>query len=141
MVAYSRLGQLLSARRMTVPELNKRMREQGLAANLKSLYRLSVRHRPVERLDLRLAAALCQVLEVSLSELVMFDSSQPELRSLPEDQQSRLDTLMARSRAGSLLPAEREEFVRLVSLTEEIMLDNARLLAAAKSNVSSGAPV
>src|SRR6184192_2743656 len=105
MSAYSRLTRLLSERRMTVPELHRQIRQRGLTANVKSLYRLSTTNRPLERLDLRLAAAICEVLGVSLTELISFDSSTGELRQLGNRSQRRLENLMSLNREG-LLDAE-----------------------------------
>jgi hypothetical protein len=62
--AYSQLKHVLSTRKMTVPELYRRITQHGMQVNLKSLYRLSHEHQPLERLDLRVAGAICQVCDV-----------------------------------------------------------------------------
>jgi hypothetical protein len=69
MQAYSRLKRVLDERKLTVPELLRRIKRAGMKVNLKSLYRLSNEHQPVEHLDLRVAGAICWVCDVPLSEL------------------------------------------------------------------------
>ena len=129
MQAYSQLKRVLSERRMTVSELYRRMMQRGMRVNLKSLYRLSHDHQPLERLDLRVAGAICQVCEVPLSELIHFEAPNQRLRRLSVAKQRRLDTLMAKHNEGRLTDLEREEFRVLVHEAEAIALTNARLLA------------
>jgi hypothetical protein len=105
------------------------MLQRGMHVNLKSLYRLSHDHQPLERLDLRVAGAICQVCEVPLSALIRFEASNQELRRLSAAKQRRLDTLMAKHNEGRLTDLEREEFRVLVHEAEAIALANARLLA------------
>jgi hypothetical protein len=50
--AFSRLKRVLGERRMTVPDLHRRVQAEGVRINLKSLYRLSKQDQPLERLDL-----------------------------------------------------------------------------------------
>ncbi len=71
--AYSRLKRLLGERKLTIPELHRRIRQQSMNVNLKSLYRLSNEHRPLERLDLRVAGIICQVCQIALSDLISFE--------------------------------------------------------------------
>lgn len=126
--AYSQLKCVLSARKMTVPELYRRITQHGMRVNLKSLYRLSHEHQPLERLDLRVAGAICQVCDVALSELITFETT-TRLRRLAGAKQKRLDALMTKNNEGQLTDAEREELRALVRQAEEITLANARLLA------------
>jgi hypothetical protein len=127
--AFSCLNHLLGERDWTVPELHRRLRERGLRVNLKSLYRLNDDRRPLQRLDLRVAAAVCQVLQVPLSGLITFAETGGKLRRLPVARQRRLDTLMARNNDGRLNAAERAELGQLVREAETIALHNARVLA------------
>ena len=122
--AYSRLKRVLGERKMTVPELHRHIRQRGMSINLKSLYRLSNEHQPLERLDLRVAGAICQVFGIQLSELITF-----EMRRLSAAKQRRLDALMAKNNDGWLTDTEREELRTLVREAEEITLNNARLLS------------
>ena len=68
MYAYSRLKRLLKQQRMSVPEPHRRMCSQGLHINVKSLYRLSNDTQPVDRLDMRVAGAICQICAIPLSD-------------------------------------------------------------------------
>lgn len=127
--AYSRLRRVLGQRNLTVQELHRRIRQQGMSVNLKSLYRLNNDSLPVERLDLRVAGIICAVCAVPLSELIAFESPRPRLRHLPRQNQKRLDELMERNNNGGISHAERRELKGLVREAEEIALDNARTLA------------
>lgn len=129
MNAYSRLKHLLKQQRMSIPELHRRMRNQGLHVNVKSLYRLSKDSQPVDRLDMRVAGAICQVCAVPLSDWIVFEEETGSLRTLALEKQSRLDALMTKNNAGSLTPIERDELQTLVHEAEQITLANARLLA------------
>jgi hypothetical protein len=135
--AYSRLRRVLDEQNMTVPELHRRMREQGLKINLKSLYRLSNDQQPLQRLDLRVAGAICQVFALPLSELIAFERPKRKLRRLASVKQKRLDILMAKNNEGELSSSEGEELRELVREAEEIMLDNARQLAAQRQQLAS----
>jgi hypothetical protein len=121
---------------MTVPELQRRIRQRGMNINLKSLYRLSDEHKPLERLDMRVAGAICDVCDVSLSDLITFEAQTGNLHSLSDAKQQRLDSLMAGNNAGTLTEAEREELRALVREAEEITLRNARLLQEQQRQLS-----
>jgi hypothetical protein len=129
MHAYSRLKHLLDSRQLTVPDLHRRLEQQGFRVNLKSLYRLGNDELPLERLDLRVAGAICQVCRVPLSELISFETGRTRLRRLSAAKQRRLDALMGRNNEGRLTRAERSELEGLVREAEEITLANARALA------------
>jgi DNA-binding Xre family transcriptional regulator len=134
MQAYSRLSQLLSQQNMTIPELQKRIEHHGIHVNLKSLYRLSKGHQPLQRLDLRVAGAICQEFEVSLSELIDFKKESNQLANLSIDKQQRLEELMARNNEGSLTDEQYRELQDLVGEAEQVTLHNARLLAKQRIN-------
>lgn len=127
--AYSRLKQVLDERQMSVPELHRRIGKQGLRINLKSLYRLSYEHQLLERLDLRVAGAICQVCEVPLSDLITFEGSRRRLQRFSAVKQKRLDTLMTKNNEGQVTPEELEELRSLVREAEAMTLGNARALA------------
>ena len=126
--AYSRLKRLLDERNITVPEVHKRIQQRGMHVNLKSLYRLSREHQPLARLDLRGAGAICQVCEVPLSELIIFESPKWTLYRLAAAKQKRLDTLMTKNNEGQLIGGEREELRTLVREADEMTSANARIL-------------
>jgi hypothetical protein len=126
--AYSRLKRVLNQQQMSVPELQRRIRQRGLNINLKSLYRLSDEQKPLERLDMRVAGAICEVCDVSLSDLVAFETHPGTLQTLPAAKQRRLESLMTKNNEGTLTEAEREDLRSLVREAEEITLRNARLL-------------
>jgi hypothetical protein len=136
MHAYSRLNRILQQQKVSIAELHRRIRRRGLRVNIKSLYRLSDEHQPVERLDLRVAGAICQVCAVPLSAWIVFEEEDGRLRTLAPDQQERLETLMAKNNAGQLTDTERNELQTLVRAAEEITLANARLLAAQRQDLA-----
>lgn len=128
-LAYSRLKRVLSELKITVPELHRRINlSLGMKVNLKSLYRLSNETSPVERLDLRVAGAICEVCKVPLGDLITFETGEENLRRLEAKKQKRLDELMALNNDGLLTPQEREELQALVREVEELSLQNARVL-------------
>ena len=92
MNAYSRLKRLLQQRYLSVSELQSRMQRQGFHVNVKSLYRLSDELYPVDRLDMRVAGAICQACEVSFSEWIVFEPP-PKERARSEASPSRRITL------------------------------------------------
>ena len=83
--AYSRLKRLLKQQQLSVPELHRRMRSGGFRVNIKSLYHLSDEDQPVQRLDMRVAGAICQVCAVPLSEWIVFEPDDGRLRTLASD--------------------------------------------------------
>jgi hypothetical protein len=128
--AYSRLKRILSKHKMTVPELRRRIRESGVSVTLKSLYRLNDAAQPLERLDLRLAGAICRACRTQLSDWIVFQKSPTKLRRLSVAKQHRLDGLLEMNRDSRLSGSEREELQALVRETEELSLQNARTLTA-----------
>jgi hypothetical protein len=134
--AYSRLKGILKQQRMSIPELNRRIRASGMEVNVKSLYRLSREDHPLERLDMRVAGAICQACSVPLSDWIVFERESDPLRSLPADKQARLDRLMILNNSGQISPAERAELRTLVLEAEEITLANARILAAQRRRIT-----
>jgi hypothetical protein len=135
--AFSRLKRVLDEQQMTVPALHRRLREQGLRINVKSLYRLSNDRQTLQRLDLRVAGAICQMFDLPLSELITFEVPRTKLRRLAHKKQKRLDDLMARSNDGALTTSEGQELRLLVREAEEITLDNARQLAEQRRQLAT----
>ena len=128
--AFSQLKRVLGERGMSVPELHRRLEQEGLSVNLRSLYRLVKDDRPLERLNLRVAGLICRVCEVPLSRLIAFEMDDVRLRRLSAAKQLRLDELMGGHNEGRLTASQRKELQGLVRETEEIALDNARRLAS-----------
>jgi DNA-binding Xre family transcriptional regulator len=129
MVAYSRLPRILAERRLSVPELHRRLKQQDQSVNIKSLYRLNDARQPLARLDLRVAGAICQLCDVTLADLVDFSGQGAKLATLAADKQGQLDALMDKNNQGKLSRKERQELQDLVRQTQEITLHNARILA------------
>jgi hypothetical protein len=135
--AYSRLKQLLSEQKLTIPELHRQIQEQGLSVNRKSLYRLSNDRQPVERLDLRVAGVICEVCRVPLSELIAFEARRPRLRRFAVAKQKRLDFLMTKNNDGRLTRTEQAELEGLVREAEQLTLENARTLASQRRELAT----
>lgn len=129
-IAYSRLEQILAERGLTVPELHRRLQEREIDVNIKSLYRLNDAAKPLAKLDLRIAGAICQLCEVTVADLVDFAKEGTRLENLPEEKQSRLDALLDKNNEGRLTKRERRELQELVRETQAIALRNARTLAS-----------
>ena len=106
-----------------------------MGVNVKSLYRLSSEHRPLERLDLRVAGMICHVCKVPLSDLISFENGHGKLRRFSAAKQKRLDVLMTRNNDGDLGRAELLELKALVREAEEMNLKNARVLARQKQQL------
>jgi Cro/C1-type HTH DNA-binding domain len=135
--AFSQLKRVLGERKLSVPQLQRRLEEHGLIVNLKSLYRLTKDDQPLERLNLRVAGMICQVCDVPLSKLIAFESAEIRLHRLSAAKQKRLDALMDRSNQGRLTSAECTELKTLVRDAEEISLSNARKLASQRRSLAS----
>ncbi len=135
--AYSQLKRVLDERNITVSELHRRIERGGMRVNLKSLYRLSKEHQPLDRLDLRVAGAICQVCEVPLSELISFELPKRRLQRFSTAKQKRLDSLMFKNNEGQLTNAEAEELRILVREAEEMTLANARALARHRQRLAT----
>ena len=134
--AFSQLKRVLGERRLSVPQLQRRLEEHGLTVNLKSLYRLAKDDQPLERLNLRVAGMICQVCDVPLSKLIAFELAETRLRRLSAAKQNRLDALMDKNNEGVLTSAERRELRALVRDAEEIALSNARKLAGQRRSLT-----
>ena len=140
MNAYSHLNRILQRQELSIPELHRRLRTRGFQVNVKSLYRLSNANQPLERLDMRVAGAICQVCTVPLSEWIVFEEETANLHMLAAEKQGRLDILMAGNNEGRLTTAERDELQALVREAEEITLANARLLASHRARLTLSQP-
>lgn len=132
MNAYSRLNRLLKAQRLSVQELHRRILSLGINVNIKSLYRLSDENRSIDRLDMRVAGAICQACTVALSEWIAFEDELSSMRSMALYKQKKLEHMMNQNNNSLLTEVEFSEFQILVREAEEISLYNARLFAQKK---------
>ena len=115
---YSRLGELLKARNLTVAELGDQITSRyGLVVDAESL-RTWVRDTPVQRADLELAGAAAAILDVSLADL--FDVN--AIPDLPEEvdvldpsDAERLSELLDLQQSRQLSEAEATELAALVA--------------------------
>ncbi len=134
--AFSRLKSLLEKRRLTLTELRQRLEQAGVRTGQRSLSRLGDETQPLERLDLRIAGAICQVCDVPLTDLIVFRSEEG-FRRLSPTKQKRLDWLMDGNNNGTLTETELEELRRLAHECEEMTLHNAQFLATQHQEASS----
>ncbi len=127
--AYSRLKTVLKQQDATLDELRSLLEATGIRVGSRALARLGDESKPLERLDLRLAGAICQVCEVSLSELIVFRPAEGGFRRISLVKQKRLDYLLDGNNEGTLTKPELEELRRMVRKSEEMTVHNARYLA------------
>ena len=95
--------------------------------NVKSLYRLT-EDEPLQKIDLRIAAAICHTVGIALSDLITFERPKAQLKRLDGRALMRLDALMAKNNEGRLTTAQRKEFVALADQAHRISMENARTL-------------
>jgi hypothetical protein len=117
-VVYPQLGEILRARRLTVADLERQLRQRfGLTVNTKTLYRLT-KTEPIQRADLEVALATAAILEIALDDLFT-------MQTLPNDGDAavpvldpaasrRLAELFDRQATHTLTTAERGEIDRLI---------------------------
>ncbi len=113
-VAYSRLQKILEEKRLSVPELHRRLQQQDQGVNI-----------------LRVAGAICQLCDVTLADLVDFSGQGAKLAALAADKQDRLDRLMEKNNQGELSRKEQRELQDLVRETQELTLHNAKYVPEA----------
>lgn len=135
---YSRLNVLLAEQDMKVPDLYRKLAERGAPVDIKSLYRLNDPLSPVEKIDARIAAHLCDVLGVDLGVLFSF-REKLDLKAItpfPASRQKRLEALLDANRENRIDEAERKELSQLVEEAETLMLSNARVLARQRQSLA-----
>jgi DNA-binding Xre family transcriptional regulator len=128
-LAYSRLRSVLALKNMTVFQLHRMLEEMGFPVNIKSVYRLAT-DEPLQKVDLRIAGAICQACNIQLGELITFDKPRAQLRQLDTKSQRRLEELMTKNNEGKLTASERKEFAQLADKAHRISMENARVLLA-----------
>jgi hypothetical protein len=127
--AYSRLRIVLARLNVTVFQLHRQLVESGFAVNIKSLYRLAS-EQPLQKIDLRIAAAICRACDVDLAELISLEKPRSQLRQLDAKLQARLEELMEKNNDGKLTAQDKKEFGQLAQRAHRISLENARTLQA-----------
>jgi len=114
---------------ITVFQLHRRLADGDFAVNIKSLYRL-VSEDPLQKIDPRIAAAICKVCGVELGELITLEKPRAQLRRLDARTQARLEQLMAKNNDGKLTASEEKKFGQLAERAHRISVENARVLLA-----------
>ena len=127
--AYSRLGQILARENLSVLGLQRKLEAAGVFVNVKSLYRL-VEETPLQKIDLRIAAAVCNAFGIALGDLISLEKPKARLSRLDVKTQARLDALMSKNNEGQLTASERREFAALAEQAHRMSLENARTLLA-----------
>ena len=112
---------------MSVLGLQRKLEAAGVFVNVKSLYRL-VEEAPLQKIDLRIAAAVCNAFGIALGDLISLEKPKARLSRLDVKTQARLDALMSKNNEGQLTAAERREFVALAEQAHRMSLENARTL-------------
>lgn len=127
--AYSRLRTVLAGRNLTVFQLHRQLDSTGLPVNIKSLYRLTA-DEPLQKVDLRVAGAVCQACGIEIGDLITFQKPRAQLHRLDPKIQARLDELMEKSNEGQLTAREKKEFAALADEAHRLSMENARMLLA-----------
>jgi DNA-binding Xre family transcriptional regulator len=136
--AYSQLGMILARENVSVLALQRKLAATGVPVNVKSLYRLA-EDAPLQKIDLRIVAAICRTLEIALDDLISLDKPRAQLRRLDAKRQARLDALMDKNNEGQLTALERKEFVALADMAHRISLENARTLLTERRRMGKSA--
>lgn len=129
--AFSRLKSVLESKGLTAADLVRRIVDQGDRINAKSVYRLADPEETLEKVDMRVIAAICQALDVEIGDILTFEEPTIIEQFNPE-KQTRMDDLMARHQGGQEDPLNVEELAELRKLVDEaeaIARGNARRLA------------
>ena len=129
--AWSTLRTLLAEKNLTVVDLHEKLREQGFDVNSKSLYRLTT-SRPVQKIDIAIARAICEALGVGLEDLIVFQKPKFELQRLDRRSENQLDRLMDKNNEGKLTEKERAKFKALLDEVQKITLYNSKILVDQK---------
>jgi DNA-binding Xre family transcriptional regulator len=125
--AWSTLRTLLAEKNLTVVDLHEIVRKQGFEVNKKSLYRIAT-SRSIQKLDISIARAICEALDVGLEDLIRFQKPKFELRRLDRRSQQELDRLMDKNIEGRLTEKEQARFKTLLDEVQKITLYNSKML-------------
>jgi hypothetical protein len=136
---YSRLGELLAARNLTVAELSDQIASRyGLVVDPESL-RAWVRDTPVQQADLELAGATAAILDVSLADL--FDvNAVPDLAEvvdvLDTPDADRMSELLELQQSRQLSEAEANELSALVAENNRRIVERQLKSRAKRQGIS-----
>lgn len=119
---YPRLGAVLEARNMTVPDLDREIKDRlGLKVSLKTLYELALAQEPIHRVDIAVAGAAASVLDVTLNELFAVrttpNGTSVEVNGhiLDAKESRRLEELLDRQGRATLSQSEQTELEDLIA--------------------------
>jgi hypothetical protein len=118
---------ILARENLSVLALQRKLEAAGASVNVKSLYRLA-EDAPLQKIDLRIAAAVCEEFGIALGDLISFEKPKAQLARLDARTQARLDALMSKNNEGQLTTAQRKEFVLLAEQAHRMSIENARTL-------------
>ena len=142
--AYSRLKSVLEAKGWTAADLVRRIAEQGERVNAKSVYRLADPAETLEKVDMRVIAAVCQALDIGIADILTFE--EPTIfEQFNPTKQARMDELLYRHQSSSSVSLAQDELLELRKLVDEaevVARGNARRLASRKRKLmrSTGTP-
>ena len=125
---YSGLSEILDERKMSVLALERMLMDGGISVNRKTLYELA-KPKKLKKVDMTILGAIKEALNVSLDDLVKFESPVPKIEQFPAKQQEHLDRLLDKGSKGKLTKKEQEKLDVLIAATEELTLRNAKRLA------------
>ena len=132
--AYSRLKSVLDLKGLTAADLVRRIAERGDRVNAKSVYRLADPAETLEKVDMRVIAAVCQALDIGIADILTFEEP-TIIEQFNPDKQARMDELMTQHRTSTSPALSTEELAELRKLVDEAELvarGNARRLASRK---------
>ncbi|MGO8673520.1 MAG: helix-turn-helix domain-containing protein [Capsulimonadaceae bacterium] len=125
---------MLDSKGLTAADLVRRIADQGDRINPKSVYRLADPEETLEKVDMRVIAAVCHALDVGIGDILTFEEP-TIIEQFSPGKQQRMDYLMARHQSASLLPLTTAEMIELRGLVDEaeaVARGNARRLANRK---------
>jgi DNA-binding Xre family transcriptional regulator len=134
-LAFSRLSSILTAHRITVADLCKRLSENGISFDRKTVYRLAS-FKPLQTINAPVLGAICRELNVGVGDVIAWEPPKPELHRIGHKMQERLSVLMAKNNEGKLSDAEAAELAELGNFAEKLSLENARILADAAASAN-----
>ena len=80
--------------------LHKSLKAAGFPVNIKRLYRL-IEPRPIRNIDLNVAGAICEELQIDIEDLIQFEKPEIELERLDLPFQYQFDELREFKQPGA----------------------------------------
>ena len=121
-MVYPRLGEVLASKNVTVPELERKIKDQfGLSIKPEALYWLLLDEEPVRQVDLQVVGAAAAALGVALDDLFAVETAPNDTRTeankpvLGARDSRRLAQLLAKQGRETLSDTESEELEALVA--------------------------